>query len=359
MIEVEKYLFDRMVEYFNGLSKFVTAVGKNELRKASEIRTELQAQKESSKDFFNTIKRKTSSPSSAGSARAMAGFKKPIQDLIKYFDALETGIDNGELNLTKFREQVKTLIKPIKDKLVTHAAKFMPTGVTDEDLNKQVKHASQLRGHKDALSILRNAAKKMAEDEQNTYGEVENEKGSITDAEAEKAVQQFMKYRNKLPSSLKGRQFQIVKMPVVPFTDFRLMTPKFLRKTGLDFQYVASSYVVIENQDLLAFDLGAATEYKGRTVALKQQGLKSRKRAAKHKDMTNNFVIEVINRINELTDGEEYTLVSSHFEHHPHNARIAFAWIMPVRTFRIFERNGNLSSFEWGFPWSREAASIL
>jgi len=336
------------------LSKFVTAVGKNELRKISEISAGLQSQKEASAKFLDLLVRKSKSPESAQSARSMTKFKKPLKELVKYTSAIQDGIDNGELNLTRFRNYVKTLIQPLKDSMVTHAATFVPTGVTDDELNEQVKHASQKNGHRDALKILRNAVKELAKSDPKREAPI-----TVRDADAREAVQGYMKSQSKLPSSLKGRQFLVTKMPVVPFGAFQLMHPKFLRKTGLEFQHIANSFVVLENQELLAFDVNAATEYKGRKAALQSEGLKSRKRAAKHQTLTEGFVIDILERINELPGTEEYTLVSSHFEYHPNNARIAFAWLMPKRTFRMFDRAGNMSDFTWGFPWSREAASIL
>jgi len=354
MIEVEKYLFDQMVEYFNGLSKFVTAVGKNELRKISEISAGLQAQKASSAEFLDLIVQKSKSPESAQSARSMTKFKKPLKELVKYTSAIQDGIDNGELNLTRFRNYVKTLIQPLKDTMVTHAASFVPTGVTDEELEEQLKYATQKNGHRDSLKILRSAIKELAKSESKKEAPL-----PVPDAEAKKAVKVYMKAQSKLPSSLKGRQFLVVKMPVVPFGAFQLMHPTFLRKTGLEYQHIADSFVVLENQELLAFDIGAATEYKGRKAALQSEGLKSRKRATKHQTLAEGFVIDILDRINELPGAEEYTLVSSHFEYHPSNPRIVFAWLMPKRTFRMFDRAGNMADFTWGFPWSREAASIL
>lgn len=356
MIEVEKYLFDQMVGYVNGVSKFVSAVASNELRKVSAIRTELHEQREAAKHFLDTLQRRASSPASQASARAMAGMKKPLREIIKYLDAIDTGIENGELNLTKFRAYVRSHIKPTKDKLVQTGEKFAPSGMTDEDLQKEVKFASQTKGHRDALKILKNAAKQAKD--LGKEKEAEENVDEIDDAEARKLVSKYAKFKNKLPASLKGKLFQMVEMPVVPFGDFRLMTPSFLRKTGIDFHYIAESFPVLEKQYLLAFDHSKATEYKGRKESLKTQGLKARKRAAKHQTMQEQFVFDVIDRINDVAN-EEYTLVSSHFEFHPSNPRIAFAWLMPKRSFRVFERAGDMANFQWGFPWSREAASVL
>lgn len=354
MREVEKYLFDRMVEHINGLSKFVTAVGKNEIRKVSVIRAELQAQKESTKTFLNTLQRRSSSPASAASGRTMAPLKKPMRELLRHIDAIEAGIDNGELNLTKFRNLVRSHIKPAKDKLVETAQTFYPAGMTEEDLEREAKYASQTKGHRDTVKILKKASKRAEEAEEERGGEG-------IDPEAQKALKGYLKQKSKLPTSLKGRLFQLVQMPVVPFIDFRLMTPSFLRRTGIQFSYIDDSFPVLEKQYLLAFDLVKATEYKGRKTgkdALSVQGLKARKRHSKHQTMQELFVLDVVERINEMSD-DDYVLVSSHFEGNPNSGKIAFAWIMPRNTYKMFERSGNLSNFQWGFPWSHEAASVL
>tara|TARA_B100000700_G_scaffold101966_1_gene114957 strand:+ start:8096 stop:9157 length:1062 start_codon:yes stop_codon:yes gene_type:complete len=353
MREVEKYLFDRMVDQINGLAKFVTAVGKNELRKISAIRAELQKQREATKGFMDTLQRRSTSPASAASAKAMAGLKKPMRELLRNIDAIESGIDNGELNLTKFRNLVRSHIKPSKDKLVEIAQTFYPSGMTEEDLEREARHLSQTKGSRDAAKILKGAGKRAEE--------AEDSANHGPDPEAQKAMKGYLKHKTKLPTSLKGRLFQLVQMPVVPFVDFRLMTPSFLRKTGIEFSYIDDSFPVLEKQYLLAFDLVKATEYKGRKTgedAVRVQGLKARKRRAKHQTMQEQFVLEVVDQINGMSD-EDYVLVSSHFEGNPQNGKIAFAWIMPRNTYKMFERTGNLSNFQWGFPWSREAAAVL
>lgn len=356
MIEVEKYLFDQMVGYVNGLSRFVTDVGSKELRKVSEIRARLHDVQKDTKEFTDLLQRKAKSPSSAASAKAMSGLKKPMREILKHAKAIDNGLENGELTYTRFRDLVKTLIKPAKDTLVGIAEKFAPSGMTDEDLKKEIQFASKTKGHRDALNILRKAKQKAEQveapaDEDDATDEIDNK-------EIRKQLQGYKNSKSKLPSSLNGRLFQMVEMPIVPFADFRHMSPSFLRKTGLKYSYIAESFPVLERQYLLAFDFAKATEYQGRKKALNQSGLKSRKRAAKHQTMQEHFVLDIIERINAAAP-EDFTLVSSHFEFHPTNARIAFAWLLPTRVYRMFERTGDMSKIEWGFPWSRDAVSIL
>lgn len=361
MKEVEKYLFDRMVGQINAVSSFTSAVGKNELRKRSAIFSEVDELVGSIKTFLDELKRKASSPSSAGSARALAPIKKPLQDTLTILDSLRTGVQNGELNLTKFRASVKSHLLPTKDKLVKLAQEYFPAGVTAEELKEQIKHVSQTQGHKDALRVLKNAGKHSAKESSTTYSDSNLPEVS---AESKKKVQSLMRYKTKLPSSLRGKLFKVIQMPVVPTitSDFHVLTPKFLRRTGMKFDVIdETSFVVLENQILLAFDTIKATEYKGRKTgkdAVGVKGLKARKRSDKHQTMQEEFVLDVVDRINEVSD-EDYVLMSSVFRGNPSNGTIAFAWLMPRRIYAMFERNANLAKLSWGLPWSREANSIL
>lgn len=358
MKEVEKYLFDKLVEQVNAVSSFVTSVGRNELRKRSVILKEVSELDSSLKTFLSDVKRRSSSPASAGSARALAPVKKPMQDASKVLDSIENGVKNGELNLTQFRNAVKEHLLPIKTSLVKSAQEFYPSGVSEEELKEQIKYVSQTRGHKDALAMLKNAGK------QSEKSPVSERTDVGISKEAKKKVQDLTKHKSKLPSSLRGKLFKIVQMPVVPITtsDFHILTPKFLRRTGIKFDVVdETSFVVLENQYLLAFDNIKATEYKGRKTgkaALNIKGLKARKRSDKHKTLQEDFVLDVIDRINEVSD-EDYVLVSSKFPGNPVNGNISLAWIMPRRIYAMFERNANMAKLSWGLPWSREADSVL
>jgi len=358
MKEVEKYLFDKLVEQVNAVSGFVSAVAKNELRKRSVILEEVDGLEASLKTFLSELKRRSSSPASAGSVGALSPVKKPMQEAQKVLDSISTGVQNGEMNLTKFRDAVKTYLLPVKNNLVKIAQEYFPSGVSTEELKEQIKHVSQTQGHKDALRILKNAGKE-SEKEATPNRNVEG-----VSKEAKMKVNSLMKHKSKLPSSLRGKMFKMIQMPVVPFvtSNFHVLTPKFLRRTGLKYEIVdESSFVVLKDQYLLAFDAIKATEYKGRKsgkAALNVKGLKARQRSTKHKTMQEEFVLDVIEQINEVSD-EDYVLVSSKFQGNPSNGNIALAWIMPRRIYSMFERNANMANLSWGLPWSREANATL
>lgn len=358
MIEVEKNLFDHMIAYINGLATFVSAVGNNELKKASEVKSELIKQRDSAKEFAELLTHKAAANNA--SAKSMAGFKSSLRKVQKIAEDIRNGLESGVTNRTKYRADVKTHIKPLLEQFVAHSKKFAPTGVTEEALEKEYSYLSTVKTHRLALSIVRHAIKNLHAVDGSSEEKREAAALRKADADAGKVMQGYLSARNKLPHSLRGRMFAAVKMPIVPYfgTNFKPLAPTFLRKTGIDFQSMAESFVIFQDQFLLAFDYVQATEYKGRKTGLQLSGLKARKRAAKHQTMQEDFVIDILERLNAQLP-VEHTLASSHFELHPNNPRIAFAWLMPKSTYRMFERTGDLSDSSWGFPWGQHANSIL
>lgn len=358
--EIEKFLFDQMVEYINDISRFVTDVGQNKIRKASEVRNRLMEIYDDSKTFAARLDNIGKTGAGGASARSVAGqgFKTKMKKMVKTSDAIRRGVDQGEINLTQFRAQVKQHIVPLAKEFAAHGAKFTPSGVTEEEMSKELKFMSNKKGHKAALNVLRSAvkAKKTEESEDHDPDMHENVRRKADDKEAAKLISGYKGKKNKLPSSLRGRMFSLVQMPVVPFMDFKLMTPKFLRTSGIDFQFIAESFIVLEDQYLLAFDNDSVKEFQAEKKHKKTSSVNKKK--VQRRNAQEDFVIEILERINK-TANEEYTLVTSHFEHHPTNGRIVFAWIMPVRTHRIFARNGDMQDALWGFPWSREATAVL
>lgn len=348
MIYIDAKLFDSMVSYFQTLSVFTSGVAANDLRKLSEIKASLEDLSIRSKELHEAI----AAYNRPQEEKLLKVMQRPLANMGKRIETIERGVTSGILNLTQFRRAVLEKIIPLKDTMLNTAAKFAPESVTDEDLKKRVRQVSLDDGPKDALRLL----KKVAEEVEKSKGRIKNIEG--TDDEKDRdAINEFSTFKNKLPSSLGGAKFRLVQMPIVPYSSFHLLNPKVLRRVGIEFKHIAKSYVVFEHQYLLAFDLREVPLASRRRSALQQKGLQARKRNAEHDEAMLEYISGIVNSISKAAS-DDYALMSAHFERHPSNGAIAFAWIAPMQVYKAFERLGKMN-FEWGFPWSREAASVL
>jgi hypothetical protein len=361
MVEIEKQLFSKMIEYINGLGTFYSdAVPQRKLGKVSDIRSALSESSESSMHFLNHLQ-----THSSASIAALSKFKTPLKKLVNILGDIERGLETGTIkNKTQFRKEVGTSVKPLLDVLAKLAEGFAPGGMTEEELQKELKFLSQQKGHKVALNVLRKSAKQAAEpDGEDDDSKKQRERSASIDKEAEKLLSGYSKLKSKLPTTLRGKLFTLVEMPIVPYVNFAIMSPAFLRTTGVEFSYLAESFPVLEKQHLLAFDYVAATtgaDGARKDISLKSDktNLKARKRDAAHLSMQEKFIIDIIEAIN-TRSSEHYTLMTSHFEHHPNNGRIAFAWIAPRRLYRQFANKAGMDKANWGFPWSKDTAALL
>ena len=354
MTEINRFMFESMVGHIDKLGKFVSAVAKNEIRKASEVREQVAHLREDLKKFATLLQNPTTAGGRAGSAKAMKGFKPGIRAILKVLDAIENGVTSGEMNLTSFRTTIKELIKPNLEKFVALGNTFEPSDTTDDELKKRIEFEQQRGGHKAALEVMRTAFKEKKKEAE----EEKNEDKPVDDADAKAVMQEYAKWKGRLPSSLRGRMFSLIKVPIVPHGDWQLSNGRYLTRIGVEHRVIASSFAILENQMLLAFDYEKSTEYRGRKSSLEVSGLKGRKRAAKHNDMQEAFVQDVVSAINGPVS-DQLALVCSHFEHHPTNPSITFAWLVPKRTYNVLCRNVKLADVTWGFPWSHDVHSIL
>lgn len=312
--------------------------------------------------------------------KSLAFFKTKSKLIEKLFQGIENGLRTKVIGTkTELRNQLRDHFKPIVDDIVQHAANFRVDS-SDHDsssLDNLIKHSTPT-----VAKIIR-AALDASDAESKDLSDKEK------DAPIRKALQSYRKRSEELPKTLNGQLFTIVKLPVVPYVDFSLLNPKVLRTSGIQFTSIdGGAFQVFEDQVLLAFDFNyAITDDSGKrkdpssatykTVKVPVLGknkkpmidadgniitevkrvantntLKARRLVETHKKMQENFVLDVINRINDRS-AVKYTLMSDHFEFNPLNPKIALAWLVPASVHRAFKNAGNLQNAKWGFPWSK------
>lgn len=343
MREVEKHLYGMMVDMVESVSLLVEDAAKNKLRKRSEIFSAINEARSKTKEFNVASKGKH--------AKTLITVRRPLTKLLTVLDALESGVKSGEYNLTSFRQELRKHLLPLKESLVAASSKMYPSKLSDEEFKAYVNHVAKTKGTREALAVLKQA------EENRNQAQDEAEEANVEDMRSE--ISKYLAYRNKLPSSLGGKLFSVVRMPIVPLTtsNFHIMTSKFLRRTGLKFNAIEESFVVLEDQVLLAFDT-TKIEEKSKAPMFNEQGLKARKRRAKNQTNHETFVLDIVDRINEASP-EKYELVTSTFLHAPGTRRVAYAWLLPRQAHAMFARNADMSRLSWGFPWTREAHSVL
>lgn len=364
-IEILKRHFDLGVSYVETVSAFYSNCNTRGHYKTRESLIRAVADlDEYARLFSETLSKAAKSGDGGGalSAKAISGLNGHSKKLRKLLEAILLGLRNQTINSpTALRKDALPAVRDLLLESVTYLKKYVPSDAQPEDLEKDLINYAVKGVTANTKNILQNAAKLMTTGDKDLSAE--EIQARETDKQAANLLSGYKKLSSKLPHTLGGKAFTLVELPIVPYADFTLLTPKFLRTTGLDFDYLAESFVVINKQYLLAFDYVAATTdssgtRKSATLKKASSTLNARKRTAQHTSLQEEFVIGVLDIINKKA-GEEYTLMSSHFEHHPNNGRIAFAWIVPKRIQRMFARQGDLSNAEWGFPWNRKSVSTL
>lgn len=355
-------LLKQTLVHMSSVSEFIAAVRKNELRKRSEVLKGLDAVELTARNFISGLK---SYPGYRDQNKAQySAMRKDAQELVKIVTAVRNGLMNGETNLTKFRALVKSRVLPLHKNFTQHAHTLeLPFGFSESEFMAEFKHSVRdSTSIKDVTALLQHAAE--------NSGKQDAASEELSLREDSLQIQKYTKFKSKLPTSLKGKLFQAITIPIVPLisSDFHVLMPKFLRRSGLKFQAFGESFVVFEDQVLLAFDTTKTAEPdllsekpkkdRSNKKSFETQGLKSRKLSTAKQLQHEGFLLDVINRINE-SSSVQYVLMSTHFEYGTTSSKIAYAWLMPKSVYNMFARNANLSKMTWGFPWTMAEHSVL
>jgi len=388
--QVQKHVFDIVVAYIEHVSKFHSYVNSlKNLSAQAELRRHIS-------ELQNQTKGVQQLAASGGLATApIKSFTKFLVKLNKNLDALDRGIEIGTIASAKsFRDSYKEVTLPIVRDIIAHSKTLEPN-MSEDDLVGEIKFAKQKNASKATVNMMEQTLKNIR-GEKISEADVVSKENKV----AHQQLEAYRKFASRLPTTLKGKQFLMLELPVVPAIDFTALDPKFLRTTGLDYTHIADSFIVFNNQYLLAFDYAIATTPVGESVGKKvvrksadsvtfknskvavldEDGdvlldddgkpitetkrvantntLAARKRTAEHLKLQEDFVLKVLDRINSKA-GTDYTLMSSHFEFCPANGRIALAWIVPRAVKNQFARKGNMADASWGWPWDSNTTSAL
>lgn len=309
--------------------------------------------------------------------KSVAFFKTKSKSIEKILLGIENGLRTKIIGTkTELRNQLREHFKPIADEIIQHAARY-DVDSSEHDISSLVLIEKQ--AHPTVAKLIRIAI----DGQQNKQAEQDDK---AKDAPIHSALRAYRKKSEELPKSLNGQLFTIVKLPVIPYIDFSLLNPKILRTSGIQFTSMDNGAIqAFDDQVLLAFDFNhAITDSSGKrkdpsSATYKQvkvpvlgknkkpmidaegniimetkrvantNSLKARRLVESHGKMQENFVLDVINRINERSP-IKYTLMSNHFEFNPFNRRIALAWLVPKTIHRVFANAGNLQNARWGLP---------
>jgi hypothetical protein len=157
--------------------------------------------------------------------------------------------------------------------------------------------------------------------------------------------------------NLRGLSFKVFHMPVVPVyvegkTKFDM--PERLARAGFKVTPVGDAYLVLENQYLLAFDhkeMGidvGVRKVKGKFKVMHRSGPKEE--IARTEATTK--ILDLLDQINDASNGTRYSLASTTFVPNPRNANIWFAWIVTEHQRKILALHLNTIEVEWDLPFS-------
>jgi hypothetical protein len=181
----------------------------------------------------------------------------------------------------------------------------------------------------------------------------------LTDADEEIFVQQleqYNKFKRKLPSSLNGRLFQAINLPVVPlFKDLSAaMDPRRLERAGFKVTQVGKDgFVVLENETILAIDRKALgikkTVMRGERFKVVRSNGAQRAREETH---AQNAILEILDDLNDQFR-VNFDLASNLILPCPRSPGIWLAWVVTKRKRQALEEALRTVEVSWNFPFSR------
>lgn len=371
--------------------EFIRAVKNREIKKASEIVGRLSSLEDNIKDYLNATK----------NSDQLRPAKETFNKMFRTAKGIRNGVEQRMLNLTTFRQEVaRTIYKQHFSRLLQFQETLDVESEVDHSPNEvdqsTVKRISKERGSKAALEYMQNSkdeqiqrAAQLQEDKQNSIIRRENDRAHKAELARKSAIAKYQSIRNKLPSKLKGKAFTVIQLPIVPvFDNPILMSPSHARKAGIKTDELKTGHVlnrdiggiakkvdaedvvvVFKDQTLLAFDINHATAeldskgnvkrrervtdspVKGKSARrVPTNSLKTRKRAARDHELIQDFLVELLERINHSSP-IKYDIVSDHYAINSSNPDIRFAWLMPKQQKNAYTRSAGAAKGLWNFPW--------
>lgn len=178
---------------------------------------------------------------------------------------------------------------------------------------------------------------------------------SVGDRETKKLASSYAQHHNKLPRALKGLPFKAFRMPITPlYEDIAAqIDPGIIERAGFDVTRVGDGYLVLEEQNIIAFDYeamgwksGFSTNSKG-TKVVRLTGPQRTADSAAKVDAIN----DVLDKVNKKTN-TKYVLASTMLLPNPRNPKIWLAWIVTTAQRRHIEQALKTTEVQWGLPFS-------
>jgi hypothetical protein len=365
-------VFEQTAAYNDVTSLFLTALieAHQGYRKPAVIIEKIQQQLLISDDLLAALdKQKPTASTSADVKSTIAAMKGAIRKYVAVLNSIVHGLNTKTLAYGDMIALVQKEAVPTMQTFAGMAIKYAPDAVDHDKLDREVAEISREKEWHAALKhyqdseLKRKAAAVRTQELASTYIE------RVKDAQAKQQLESLLPYAAKLPTTLHGRKFDMVRMPIVPYMNFKLLSRALLKKLEIDALFIGTSFVIFKDQVLLAFDVAVLKEEHLSTPRLRRGEIApaiSAKKAKENKELIDSkmeeVVLEAVNTINRVSP-QKYVLASSEFNANPHKSNIYFAWLLPRETYALFAQfsggGTTLSHVDWGFPWSGALSSVL
>lgn len=178
---------------------------------------------------------------------------------------------------------------------------------------------------------------------------------SVGDREVKKLASSYSKYYSKLPRDLKGFPFKAFRIPITPLYEdvAAQIDPGIIERAGFDVTRVGDGYLVLENQNIIAFDyeaMGWESGFSNTIKGTKVIQLTGPQRVAygQAKVDSINSVLDTINAKSSV----KFVLASTLLIPNPRNPKIWLAWIVSTSQRRHLEQALKTTEVVWGLPFA-------
>lgn len=360
-------MFEQSAVFHEVAKNYISGVGlgKEGYKSRKAIAAKSEEQIEVATSILELVARQKPRAGDVQLKQHLAGIAGHLKKYIKLMESVIHGLNTKTLEYNTLRRLVAVDAANEIKGFAGLIRNYMPDDMDYEDFSNKVAEISREKDWKDALQHYKNLAKEREKYAAHTQEKAEDFIKNVKDDKAREELREYLPFVEKLPINLQGRPFSSVRMPIVPYMNYKLMSKSFLRKTDIDYQFIGNNIVVFRDQFLLAFDVAYLKERhlpkersRRDSAAAKPSDKKVQANIKLIEEKMEELVLNAVNTINRVSD-QKYELASSHFLQNPNKASIFFAWLLPRETYRLlaqFSTGGNtLSKVSWGFPWSTSA----
>jgi hypothetical protein len=365
-------IFEQTAAYSTVTSIFITSILKAYpgYKKASGIIEKIEQQLLISDDLLASLdKQKPTVNTPAEVKSTIAAMKGAVRKYIAVLKSIVHGLNTKTLIYDDMIALLEKEAYPAMQTFAGMAVKYAPEAVDEKQLSKEVSEISREQEWHAALKHYQDTETTRKATAVKTQERASAYINNVKDEQAKQQLEALLPYAAKLPTTLHGRKFDMVRMPIVPYMNYKLLSRALLKKLEIDALFIGNSFVVFKDQVLLAFDVAVLKDEHLSTPRLRKGETApavSAKKAKENKELIDNkmeeVVLDAVNTINRVSS-QKYVLASSEFNANPHKSNIYFAWLLPRETYALFAQfsggGTTLSHVDWGFPWSGAITTVL